>query len=75
MTPETTWRKSSYSGTQEACIEVATWHTSSYTGSGETCVEMAPMTGMVAVRDSKRRGGGSLTLPSDAWRAFVRSVR
>ncbi|MFC4906408.1 DUF397 domain-containing protein [Actinomadura gamaensis] len=44
MSSETNfWRKSSYSGGSENCVEVAaTWHKSSYSTSGENCVEVAP---------------------------------
>ena len=36
------WRKSSYSGTQSNCVEVAmAWRKSSYSGSQTECVEVA----------------------------------
>lgn len=68
------WYTSSYSGSQGDCVEVASWRTSSYSGSQGECVEVAPSARIVAVRDSKRRDGGMLTLPPGAWRAFVRGV-
>ncbi|MCX5381956.1 DUF397 domain-containing protein [Streptomyces sp. NBC_00083] len=43
-TPELTWFKSSFSGTQgDSCVEVALeWHKSSYSGTqGDDCVEVA----------------------------------
>ncbi|MGI5153415.1 DUF397 domain-containing protein [Plantactinospora sp. CA-294935] len=50
-----TWRKSTRSG-----------------GSGGNCVEVADnLPGVVLVRDSKDRDGGTLTFDADAWRTFV----
>ncbi len=39
----TTWRKSSYSGSQTNCVEVgiAPWHRSSHSGAQTQCVEVA----------------------------------
>ena len=49
------WRKSSYSG-----------------GSGGNCVEVASnLPGIVAVRDSKNREGGTLVFTPETWRAFI----
>lgn len=35
------WRKSSYSGSNGNCVEVATWRKSSYSGNNGNCVEVA----------------------------------
>jgi hypothetical protein len=52
------WRKSSYS---------------SGTGGGNsTCVEVAFSGPTVAIRDSKNAPGPVLTLPANAWTAFIR---
>jgi hypothetical protein len=49
------WRKSSRSSTN-----------------GGNCVEVADnLPGVVAVRDTKDRDGGTLTFAPEAWRAFV----
>lgn len=53
MFPAGSWCKSTYSGTQTECVEVA--HTPDAIG----------------VRDTKHRGGGSLHVPAQAWRAFT----
>jgi hypothetical protein len=37
----TLWRKSSYSGSNGNCVEVAAWRKSSYSGSNGNCVEVA----------------------------------
>ncbi|MFC4017624.1 DUF397 domain-containing protein [Micromonospora sp. GCM10011542] len=53
------WRKSSRSG-----------------GNGGSCVEVAEnLPGVVLVRDSKDRSGGTLTFDPSAWRAFVSFAR
>jgi hypothetical protein len=55
----TTWRKSSYSGSNGgACIEVA---------------DNVP--GVVAVRDSKDPGGPVLAFRADDWRAFTVAIK
>jgi hypothetical protein len=49
------------------------WHKSSYSGNGgASCVEVASnLPGIVAVRDSKDRGGPSIGFTPDEWRAFI----
>jgi hypothetical protein len=53
------------------------WRTAtrSNTNGGE-CVEVADnLPGVVLVRDSKDRAGGTLTFDRRAWRAFVTATR
>jgi len=64
------WQKSSYTGTNGACVEVG-WHTSSHSGPNGNCVEVAPAPDRVLVRDSKHRDGPALTFPTPAWSAFL----
>ncbi|MFI7214741.1 DUF397 domain-containing protein [Micromonospora maritima] len=53
------WRKSTRSG-----------------GNGGSCVEVADnLPGVVLVRDTKDRDGGTLHLSADAWRSFVDLAR
>jgi len=53
------WRKSSYSG-----------------GNGGQCVEVAAnLAGIIAVRDSKDRGGSVLAFTPAEWEAFTAGVR
>ncbi|MGW7065837.1 DUF397 domain-containing protein [Streptomyces sp. NPDC054855] len=48
------------------------WFTSSYSnGAGGECVECAPLLGTMLVRDSTRRQGPVVAIPSDAWQAFI----
>ncbi|WP_091302190.1 DUF397 domain-containing protein [Micromonospora halophytica] len=51
----------------------ARWRTSTRSSSnGGNCVEVADnLPGVVLVRDSKDRDGGTLTFTPAAWRAFV----
>jgi Domain of unknown function (DUF397) len=54
----------------------AAWQISSYSGQNGSCVEVArSLHGVVAVRDSKDRGGPVLTIDHDQWRAFTESVK
>jgi Domain of unknown function (DUF397) len=62
------WRKSSYSGSESACVELAflPWRKSSYSGTETNCVELADGTEHIAVRDSKNPDGGVLVFPRPA---------
>ncbi|MFJ9621249.1 DUF397 domain-containing protein [Streptomyces sp. NPDC101181] len=56
------------------------WFTSSYSENGGACVEVATNLattprGVVPVRDSKNATGPLLTLPAEAFTAFVAGVR
>jgi hypothetical protein len=73
------WRTSSYSGQNGSCVEVAVvpaWHTSTYSGQNGDCVEVARnLPGVVAVRDSKDRGGPVVTFSPAAWETFTNRIR
>ena len=55
----------------------AEWRRSSYSGSnGGNCVEVARnLPGIVAVRDSKDRGGPVLAFAPQEWAAFTAGIR
>jgi len=53
----------------------AVWRTSTYSGGNGSCVEIADLGTVVAVRDSKDRGGAVLVLGVEAWRGFVRGLK
>ncbi|XTZ15102.1 DUF397 domain-containing protein [Micromonospora echinospora] len=54
----------------------AQWRTSTRSGNnGGDCVEVADnLPGVVLVRDTKNRDGGTLAFPPAAWQAFVATV-
>ncbi|GAB3486922.1 DUF397 domain-containing protein [Amycolatopsis cihanbeyliensis] len=55
----------------------ARWFTSSYStgnGGGGSCVEVAFVGRTVAVRDTKDRAGGMLTIPGAAWSHLLSHV-
>ncbi|TWJ26328.1 uncharacterized protein DUF397 [Micromonospora endolithica] len=51
----------------------ARWHKSTRSGTnGGSCVEVADnLTGVVLVRDTKDRDGGTLQFNPNVWQAFV----
>lgn len=53
-----------------------TWVKSSYSQGNGACVEVkSPVPAALAVRDSKVTDGPTLAFPTDAWQAFVTSVK
>ena len=74
------WRKSSHSGSNGACIEVAAWRKSSHSGNNGECIEVAASAcevaaPEVAVRDSKDPSGPRLAFPPAAWHAFAATLK
>ncbi|MGW1677888.1 DUF397 domain-containing protein [Saccharopolyspora sp. NPDC002376] len=53
----------------------ATWFKSSYSPTQNECVEVAMVSGVVGVRDTKDRDGGTLAFSSTAWADFVAQVK
>jgi len=52
------------------------WRKSSYSGAnGGSCVETASGDGLVLVRDTTDRAGGTLAFTAKAWQAFANSLR
>ncbi|MFV0135288.1 DUF397 domain-containing protein [Streptomyces sp. HMX87] len=52
------------------------WTKSSYSGGNGACVEVkSPAETALVVRDSKVPEGPTLAFPTDAWTAFVTSVK
>jgi len=51
------------------------WRTSSYSASNGSCVEIAPLADGTAIRDTKHRDGGMLTVSECAWDMFHAAVK
>lgn len=51
------------------------WRRSSLSGSGNNCVEVAPVSGLMAVRDSKDPGGAALVFSAGDWAVFLGRVK
>lgn len=52
------------------------WRKSSYSGAnGGSCVEAADSDGIVLVRDTTDRDGGTLAFSANAWQAFADSIK
>jgi len=58
-------------------VDRARWRKSSYSGgNGGGCVEVASnWPGVVAVRDSKDRGGAQLAVSDRAWAEFLQGIK
>ena len=78
------WRVSTYStggGNGAACVEVGAWRTSSRSGGGSNganCVEVGAHSGCgtsIAVRDTKHRTGGMLSLDHTEWLGLTAAVK
>ncbi len=51
------------------------WRKATYSNGGENCVETASGSGVVLVRDTKDRAGGTLAFTAGAWEQFTASLR
>lgn len=52
------------------------WRKSSYSdGNGGDCVETASDDGLIMVRDTANRDGGTLGFTAEAWEAFAASLK
>lgn len=75
---ELRFRKSSYSGASENCVEVAhldpSFQKSSYSGQDQNCVEVAELPCGAAIRDSKHPTAGHLPFPATEWTGFLSSA-
>lgn len=78
MTDELIFWKSSYSGVNGDCVEVAHVPTgfrkSSYSGQEPNCVEVADLPCGAALRDSRNPAKGHLPFSSEEWTAFLTSA-
>jgi hypothetical protein len=75
--PVNTWRKSTRTNGQGACVEVATWRKSTRSNGSGDCVEVAalPEGAHVSIRDSKDPTGPALTVTPANWRTFTAKIK
>ncbi|ASU84899.1 DUF397 domain-containing protein [Nocardiopsis gilva YIM 90087] len=75
MSTDLDFRKSSYSGHGQNCVEIAHFRKSTHSGQGQACVEVADALTGAALRDSKHPHHGHLPFPSPEWAAFLTAAR
>jgi hypothetical protein len=51
------------------------WRKSSFSGTNGNCVETASGNGLVLVRDTQNRDGGTLAVPAEVWEQFTATLR
>ena len=71
MTSHLPWRKSTYSGENGGCVEIATLPGNRAESDG---VQVTTRTRAVALRDSKNPAGPILMFTPEDWRAFLHMV-
>ncbi|MGH3251867.1 MAG: DUF397 domain-containing protein [Trebonia sp.] len=55
--------------------EYGDWRKASYSNGQGSCVETASGAGIVAVRDTTNRDGGTLAFTTGAWASFTASLK
>lgn len=69
------FRKSSYSGRDQDCVEVAQipmgFRKSSHRGHAQNCVEVSSLRSGAAMRDSKHPHAGYIPFPASEWSTFL----
>lgn len=72
MSTDLCWFKSSYSGEEGECLEVAlAWTKSSHSTDEGECVEVAHTPAAIHIRDSKNPEGPTLRVTPGAWADFL----
>jgi hypothetical protein len=75
MSTDLAWFKSSYSGSEGECIEVAlSWRKSNYSDGEGECLEVALTPTTIHIRDSKTPESTHLTVTPATWTAFLTSL-
>ena len=55
--------------------ELKDWRKASYSNGSGQCVETASGAGVVLVRDTTDRDGGTLAIEQGAWMSFINTVK
>ncbi len=71
---ENSWRKSSFSGNDANCVEVA-WVKSSFSANDSDCVELALAGADAGIRDSKAAEAGALAVPPMSFASLLAHVK
>jgi hypothetical protein len=56
-------------------IKYTNWRKASYSNGNGACVETASGHGVILVRDTTDREGGTLSIPAGAWQKFTATLR
>jgi len=59
----------------QADLQSLSWRKARRSMANGNCVEVGPISGVIAVRDSKNPGGYVLAYSADSWRNFTREAR
>jgi hypothetical protein len=54
---------------------VMKWRKSSYSANASDCVELAVHNEQTAIRDTKNRTGGSLSIAASQWLRFLETIK
>ncbi|GAA5019623.1 DUF397 domain-containing protein [Actinopolymorpha pittospori] len=56
-------------------MEFSNWKKPSRSNGSGNCVEVGSASGLVGVRDTKNRDGGTLVVPAALWSEFIHDVK
>jgi hypothetical protein len=75
MSTDLAWFKSSYSGSEGECVEVALqWTKSSYSDGEGECLEIALAPTTIHIRDSKTPTTPAVQVTPTTWTTFLNSL-
>ncbi|APU15722.1 MULTISPECIES: DUF397 domain-containing protein [Actinoalloteichus] len=56
-------------------LHLTGWHKASYSGKNGGCIEVGTAPGIVGIRDTKNRNGGTLIVDSATFSTFLTQVK